>query len=79
MVQAPLSVGTRGCPRCPYLHCEKFWIPPKFVMGPEEPPETLSADQSQEPVHDPEPQFTATRIASLFTLKLFVLPTKLTP
>ena len=61
------------------LHCEKFWIPPKFVMGPEEPPETLSADQSQEPVHDPEPQFTATRIASLFTVKLFVLPTKFTP
>ena len=78
MVQAPLSVGTRGCPRCPYLHCEKFWIPPKFVMGPEEPPETLSADQSQAPLQEPEPQLTATRIASLFTERELVSPMKLT-
>ena len=47
-------------------------------MGPEEPPETLSADQSQLPLQDPDPQLTATRIASLFTESVFVLPTKLT-
>ena len=53
-------------------------MPPKLVIGPALPPVTLSADQSQLPLQDPEPQLTATRIASLFTESVFVLPTKLT-
>ncbi len=53
-------------------------MPLKFVMGPADPPETFRADQSQVPVHDPEPQLTATRCASEFTVRLLVLPTKFT-
>lgn len=53
-------------------------MPLKLVIGPAEPPVTLRADQSQVPAHDPEPQLTATRIASLFTDRVFVSPTKLT-
>ena len=54
-------------------------MPLKLVILPAEPPVTLRADQSQVPVHEPEPQLTATRCASLFTESEFVLPTKLTP
>lgn len=54
-------------------------MPLKPVMGPSLPPETLSEDQSQVPVHAPEPQFTATFSAPLLTVSEVVAPTKFTP
>ena len=54
-------------------------MPLKPVIVLASPPVTTSFDQSQVPVQAPDPQFTATRWASLLTEMEVVDPTKLTP
>lgn len=52
-------------------------IPEKPFTAPAEPPVTVSLDQSQVPVHAPDPQLTSTRLAVLETVIVFLLPVKL--